>query len=105
MTFHSACVRILRREARRSAEVDVLDLRRRRQPAAHGLVCRDLDLDPKRYPPRGFPRQVSNLKNELIDEETCAAVAKATQPRADAAQAYTRTSAGCGRPTRSTSTT
>ena len=34
-TFHSACVRILRREAAHGrAEVDVLDLRRRRQPAA-----------------------------------------------------------------------
>jgi DNA helicase-2/ATP-dependent DNA helicase PcrA len=34
------------------------------------LVCRELDLDPKRYPPRGFSAQVSNLKNELIDYET-----------------------------------
>jgi DNA helicase-2/ATP-dependent DNA helicase PcrA len=36
------------------------------------LVCRDLDLDPKRYPPRAFSAQVSNLKNELIDHETFA---------------------------------
>ena len=35
MTFHSACVRILRREATRARpQVDLLDLRRRRQPAA-----------------------------------------------------------------------
>jgi DNA helicase-2/ATP-dependent DNA helicase PcrA len=33
---------------------------------------RDLDLDPKRYPPRSFSHQVSNLKNELIDEESYA---------------------------------
>ncbi len=36
------------------------------------IVMRDLDLDPKRYPPRAFSHQVSNLKNELIDEETFA---------------------------------
>ncbi len=33
------------------------------------LVCRDLDLDPKRFPPKAFSAKVSNLKNELIDEE------------------------------------
>ena len=27
------------------------------------------DLDPKRYPPRAFNAQVSNLKYELIDPE------------------------------------
>ena len=37
------------------------------------LVCRELDLDPKRYPPRSFSAQVSNLKNELIDYETASA--------------------------------
>ncbi len=36
------------------------------------MVMRDLDLDPKRYPPRSFSHQVSNLKNELVDEETFA---------------------------------
>lgn len=36
------------------------------------LVCRDLDLDPKRFPPKSFSAKVSNLKNELIDEETFA---------------------------------
>ena len=37
------------------------------------LVLRDMDLDPKRYNPRSFSHQVSNLKNELVDEETYAA--------------------------------
>ena len=40
------------------------------------LVCRELDLDPKRYPPRSFSAQVSNLKNELVDEETFAEPAR-----------------------------
>jgi len=37
------------------------------------LCCRDLDLDPKRYPPRGISHQVSNLKNDLVDWESAAA--------------------------------
>jgi DNA helicase-2/ATP-dependent DNA helicase PcrA len=74
MTFHSACVRILRREAAKVGMkstfsiYDAADSQR-----LMSLVLRDLDLDPKRYPPRGFSHQVSNLKNELIDEETYAA--------------------------------
>ena len=73
-TFHSACVRILRREAtkvglRSSFSIyDAADSQR-----LMALVCRELDLDPKRYPPRAFGAQVSNLKNELIDEESYAA--------------------------------
>jgi len=72
-TFHSACVRILRKEAPRLGLTssfsiyDALDSQR-----LMILVCRDLDLDPKRYPPRAFSNQVSNLKNELIDHETFA---------------------------------
>ncbi len=34
------------------------------------LVCRDLDLDPKRFPARAMTNQVSDLKNELVDHET-----------------------------------
>jgi DNA helicase-2/ATP-dependent DNA helicase PcrA len=73
-TFHSACVRILRREAgavglKSSFSIyDAADSQR-----MMSLVLRELDLDPKRYPPRSFSVQVSNLKNELVDEETCAA--------------------------------
>ncbi|KQX65943.1 DNA helicase PcrA [Angustibacter sp. Root456] len=72
-TFHSACVRILRREAtkvglRSSFSIyDAADSQR-----LMAMVCRELDLDPKRYPPRSFSAQVSNLKNELVDEETYA---------------------------------
>jgi DNA helicase-2/ATP-dependent DNA helicase PcrA len=73
-TFHSSCVRILRREAgkvglRSNFSIyDAADSQR-----LMSLVCRELDLDPKRFPPRAFSAQVSNLKNELIDEETNAA--------------------------------
>ena len=54
------------------------------------LVMRDLDLDPKRYPPRSFSHQVSNLKNELVDEETFASrVGEGTHQERMLAEAYT----------------
>ena len=73
MTFHAACVRILRREAAKVglkssfSIYDAADSQR-----LMGMVLRDLNLDPKRYSPRAFSHQVSNLKNELVDEETFA---------------------------------
>ena len=73
MTFHSACVRILRREAKRlgfTGSFSIYDQADSQRLMA--LVCRELDLDPKRYPPRSFSAQVSALKNELIDYETAA---------------------------------
>ena len=41
-----------------------------------GLVCRDLDLDQKRYAPRAVLNWVSNCKNELLDPEAAAAKAQ-----------------------------
>ena len=75
-TFHSSCVRILRSEITRAgfgsnfSIYDDADARR-----LMTLVCRDLDLDPKRYAPRAVLNWVSNCKNELLDAE--AATAKA----------------------------
>jgi DNA helicase-2/ATP-dependent DNA helicase PcrA len=77
-TFHSACVRILRAEAKRlgfTSSFSIYDADDSRRLMT--TVCRDLDLDPKRYPARSMAAQVSNLKNELIDFED--AKAKATQ--------------------------
>ncbi|MFE0446596.1 DNA helicase PcrA [Streptomyces fungicidicus] len=76
MTFHSACVRILRRESKRlgfTSSFSIYDAADSKRLMA--LVCRDLDLDPKRFPPKSFSAKVSNLKNELIDEEDFAAQA------------------------------
>src|SRR5579875_1501928 len=70
MTFHAACVRMLRENARRIGIrssftiYDAADAVR-----LMTLVCRELDLDPRRYPPRSLSAQISNLKNELIDED------------------------------------
>ncbi|WP_406400166.1 DNA helicase PcrA [Streptomyces sp. NBC_00879] len=72
-TFHSACVRILRRESKRlgfTSSFSIYDAADSKRLMA--LVCRDLDLDPKKFPPKAFSAKISNLKNELIDEETFA---------------------------------
>ena len=75
-TFHSSCVRILRREISRLgfgsnfSIYDDADARR-----LMGLVCRDLDLDQKRYAPRSVLNWVSTCKNELLDPEAAAAKA------------------------------
>ena len=91
MTFHSACVRILRREAGKvglKSTFSIYDAADSQRLMA--LVMRDLDLDPKRYPPRSFSHQVSNLKNELVDEETFASrVTEGTHQERMLAEAYT----------------
>ncbi|MFE7608730.1 DNA helicase PcrA [Streptomyces celluloflavus] len=75
-TFHSACVRILRRESKKlgfTSSFSIYDAADSKRLMA--LVCRDLDLDPKRFPPKSFSAKISNLKNELIDEEEFAGTA------------------------------
>jgi DNA helicase-2/ATP-dependent DNA helicase PcrA len=73
-TFHSACVRILRKEAktlglRSSFSIyDAADSQR-----LITLVTRELNLDPKKYPARSLANKISDLKNELIDPDTYAA--------------------------------
>jgi DNA helicase-2/ATP-dependent DNA helicase PcrA len=87
-TFHSACVRILRREITRFglrssfSIYDAADSQR-----LMTMVVRELDLDPKRHPPRAFSARVSALKNELVDHETYAARA-GTDAERTLAQAY-----------------
>jgi superfamily I DNA/RNA helicase len=66
-TFHSACARILRRDApllgyRSSFSIyDQSDAVR-----LTDYVRRDLDLDPKRFPARRLHAAISALKNELV---------------------------------------
>ncbi|KNB51568.1 DNA helicase PcrA [Streptomyces caatingaensis] len=76
LTFHSACIRILRRESKKlgfTSSFSIYDAADSKRLMA--LVCRDLDLDPKKFPPKSFSAKISNLKNELIDEEAFAAQA------------------------------
>jgi DNA helicase II / ATP-dependent DNA helicase PcrA len=70
-TFHSACVRILRAEAKKlgfSTSFSIYDAADAQRLMT--LVCRDLDVDPKRFPARAMSNKVSDLKNELVDFET-----------------------------------
>ncbi len=70
MTFHSACGRILRREAQRLGyrsnftiydQADQIRLTKR--------CLEELDRDPKRFTPRGIHSQISNAKNRLVGPE------------------------------------
>ncbi|MEV8437051.1 DNA helicase PcrA [Actinosynnema sp. NPDC051121] len=70
-TFHSMCVRVMRREAKTlgmSSNFSIYDSDDTRRLIT--LVARDLDLDPKRYPARTLAIHISNLKNELVDAAT-----------------------------------
>lgn len=82
-TFHSACVRILRSESKRLGIASTFTIYDQSDSLRlMTMVIRDLDLDPKRFTPRSFLAQVSNLKNELIDEETFAS--RAANPTEEA---------------------
>jgi len=88
MTFHSACVRILRREAARfgyPSSFSIYDTADSQRLMA--LVCRELELDARQYPPKSLSTQVSNLKNELVDYESYASRARSAREKA-LAEAY-----------------
>ncbi len=75
-TFHSMCVRILRREYKHldlSSTFSIYDADDSRRLVA--TITKSLDLDPKRYPPRGLLGQISAWKNELTDAITAAEAA------------------------------
>jgi DNA helicase-2/ATP-dependent DNA helicase PcrA len=88
MTFHSACVRILRREAQRfgyPSNFSIYDTADSQRLMA--MVCRELELDARQYQPKAMAAQVSGLKNELVDYETFASRAQSAKERA-LAEAY-----------------
>ncbi|PZS31632.1 MAG: DNA helicase PcrA [Pseudonocardiales bacterium] len=76
-TFHSMCVRILRREAAHlsglTSNFSIYDSDDTRRLIT--MVARDLDLDPKRYPARTLAAKISNLKNDLVDSDSAAGAA------------------------------
>ena len=66
-TFHSMCVRILRRDIDRigySKNFTILD--GSDQQTVVKQVLKNLNLDPKNFEPRAMIGQISNLKNEMI---------------------------------------
>jgi DNA helicase-2/ATP-dependent DNA helicase PcrA len=89
-TFHSMCVRILRAESKSlgvSSSFSIYDADDSRRLMTQ--VGRELDLDPKRYPPRSLATQVSNLKNELVTPESWNNTASTAHEKV-LAEAYTR---------------
>jgi DNA helicase-2/ATP-dependent DNA helicase PcrA len=88
LTFHAACVRILRREAKRfgyPSSFSIYDQADSQRLMT--MVCRELELDAKYHPPKAMATQVSSLKNELVDYETAAARATGYREKA-LAEAY-----------------
>jgi superfamily I DNA/RNA helicase len=100
MTFHSACARMLRADAEKLGytrgftiydEADSLRLVKN--------CIEELDIDPKRFAPRGIRNQISEAKNALLDaeayrlkvgsffEQTAADVYELYEPRLHAANA------------------
>ena len=70
-TFHSACVRILRRDAARLGYRSSFTIYDQADAVRLvGYVIRDLNLDAKKLPPRTVHATISTAKNELIDFET-----------------------------------
>ncbi|WP_138444563.1 DNA helicase PcrA [Sinomonas susongensis] len=89
-TFHSSCVRILRREASAvglNSNFSIYD-------AADSLrlitlVHKALELDPKKVAPKAVQHKISALKNELIDAEDFSARANMNDPfEAGVAEVY-----------------
>ena len=81
-TFHSACVRILRKESDKlgfKSSFTIYDAADSKRLMT--LVCRDLDLDVKRFQPRAILNWISNAKNELQDHEDAAKDARNDQER------------------------
>ncbi|MCC9206302.1 DNA helicase PcrA [Arthrobacter sp. zg-Y769] len=80
-TFHSSCVRILRREAKTvgmNSNFSIYDSADSLRLIT--LVAKGLDLDPKRFTPKSIMHKISALKNELIDEESYAESANYSDP-------------------------
>ncbi|WP_414690284.1 DNA helicase PcrA, partial [Nocardioides sp.] len=76
-TFHSACVRILRKEIDKlgfKSSFSIYDAADSKRLMT--LVAKDLELDPKRHPPNVLLHWMSNHKNELRDHEEAAREAR-----------------------------
>lgn len=75
-TFHSACARILRREAERMGYRSTFSIYDQSDAVRLAdYVRRDLDLDPKRFPARQIQGRISTAKNELRGPDDVAASA------------------------------
>ncbi len=74
LTFHSACGRILRREAERLGYRSNFTIYDSSDQLRVVKAClEELERDPKRFVPRGIHSQISNAKNQLIGPDEYAA--------------------------------
>ncbi len=70
MTFHSACARMLRADAERLGYTRGFTIYDEQDSLRLVKNCvEELDVDPKRFAPRGIRRQISDAKNALLDAE------------------------------------
>ena len=70
MTFHSACARMLRADAEKLGYTRGFTIYDEQDSLRLVKACIDeLDVDPKRFAPRGIRRQISDAKNQLLDAE------------------------------------
>jgi DNA helicase II / ATP-dependent DNA helicase PcrA len=70
MTFHSACARMLRADAEKLGYTRGFTIYDEQDSLRLVKACIDeLDVDPKRFAPRGIRRQISDAKNALLDAE------------------------------------
>ncbi len=93
MTFHSACGRILRREAERLGYRSNFTIYDQADQVRLVKAClEELDRDPKRFVPRGIHAQISKSKNQLVspDEYSARVASFYDQTVADVYQLYQR---------------
>ncbi len=70
LTFHAACGRILRREAKRLGFRSNFTIYDQADQIRLVKQClEELERDPKRFTPRGIHSQISNAKNRLVGPE------------------------------------
>ena len=104
-TFHSACVRILRREASKfgfTSSFTIYDAADQRRLMT--LICRDMDLDPKRINPRAA--STGSPTSRTSSSTTSRQPARpTTRPRRSTPRPTRPIRRACRPPTRWTSTT
>ncbi|HSH23852.1 MAG TPA: DNA helicase PcrA [Acidimicrobiales bacterium] len=85
-TFHAACVRILRREAKQLGYPSSFTIYDQSDAVRlTGYVLRDLDIDPKKMTPRAVHASISAAKNELVGPAAFAEAARSVFERRTAA--------------------
>lgn len=81
-TFHSACIRMLRRDAHLIGYGKTLTIYDQADAVRLvGYVLRDLGIDAKKFPPRSMHAVISTAKNDLVDYETYSSDARTLYER------------------------